>query len=167
MRYSFFATLSSLLGMMCISPHCSYYCNGLSSSGITRPQRYYAIVRLPAAYRRFLLCYRLFRLTHLHGKKLQGLPGYRLFSVINMPSSPTPGKRCSTCQCALYPVGFHVFNRVALPNLESYREVQSVQLSLTASCFDYAVLNLWDCSRRPSDLYPVAGLPCRGGTSSH
>ncbi len=46
-------------------------------------------------------------------------------------------------------------------------EAQSVQLSLTACCFDYAVLNLWDYSRRPSDLYPVAGLPYQDGTPAH
>jgi hypothetical protein len=29
------------------------------------------------------------------------------------------------------------------------------------------VLNLWDYSRRPRVLYPVAGLPCRNGIHTH
>jgi len=42
-------------------------------------------------------------------------------------------------------------------------EAQSLQLSLTACRLDYHVLNLWGRPRRPMDLYPVAGQPCRDG----
>jgi hypothetical protein len=42
-------------------------------------------------------------------------------------------------------------------------EAQYVQLMLTACCLGSPVLNLWDYSRRPRVLYPVAGQPCRNG----
>ncbi len=78
-----------------------------------------------------------------------------------MPSSPTPGKQYSTCQCALYYGGFHYPKGVTLPI--GVFEAQYVQLMLTACCLGSPVLNLWDYSRRPRVLYPVADLPCRNG----
>ena len=121
MRCSFVSTGSSLLSMICMSPQHRYHCNGLSYTGITRHQRYYAIVRLPVAYRWSSFCYHLFHLTRSYCKKPQGLPGCRLFSVFNMPSSQTPGKQNKTCHPALSCIGFQVFNPVALPGHESYR----------------------------------------------
>jgi hypothetical protein len=78
-----------------------------------------------------------------------------------MPSSPTPGKQYSTCQNALYYGGFHYPKGVTLPI--GVFEAQYVQLMLTACCLGSPVLNLWDYSRRPRVLYPVAGLPYRSG----
>jgi hypothetical protein len=59
------------------------------------------------------------------------------------------------------------FRRVkgVVPRIEIF-EAQSLQLALTACCLDPPVLNLWDYSRRPEVLFPVAGLPCRGGIHS-
>jgi hypothetical protein len=41
--------------------------------------------------------------------------------------------------------------------------LHALQLSLTACQLDPPVLNLWDCSRRPEVLLPVAGPRCRFG----
>ena len=103
-----------------MSPQHCYYCNGLSSSGITRPQRYYAIVRLPVADQQFLLYYRLFCLTHHHGKnyRVSRVPVYSLFQHAIVFD---PGEAMQHWPVALHEIGFHVFNRVALPISEFFR----------------------------------------------
>jgi len=67
---------------------------------------------------------------------------------------------------ALHCVDFQLSKTVVLPVYKHF-EALSVQLSLTACCLDPSVLNLWDYSRRPRVLYPVAGLPCRNGIHTH
>ena len=81
-----------------------------------------------------------------------------------MPSSPTPGKQCSTCHthCIIETSAYLTASSFPFTVFEA----QSVQLTLTACCIDPPVLNLWDYSRRPRVLYPVAGLPFRNGTST-
>ncbi len=67
-------------------------------------------------------CFIITRSTYsLSRKKLQGLPGCRLFFISNMPSSTTPEKQCITRQYAMCCFDFHVFNRVILPSYKSYR----------------------------------------------
>ena len=63
---------------------------------------------------------------------------------------------------ALPSVDFRTLNCVVLLFSKDI-EAQSLQLSLTACQLDPPVLTLWGRPRRAKVLYPVAGLPCRGG----
>ena len=47
--------------------------------------------------------------------------------------------------------------------VETY-EAKSLQLTLTACCLAPIVLNIWSYLRLPDVCYPVADLPCRGGS---
>ncbi len=91
-----------------------------------------------------------------------GSPGLPYIHNIQHAIVYDPGKVMQHLPSALHHGGFHTPNGVALSILGSF-EAQSVQLSLTACCLGSPVLNLWDYSRRPRVLYPVAGRPCRNG----
>jgi len=148
---------------MCISPLRCYCCNGLSSSGITRPQRYYAIVRLPVKRQLVLALLSLVPALLSSVRDFTGSPGLPYIHHIQHAIVSDPGKVMQHLPIALHYSGFHTPNGVTLSILGAF-EAQSVQLSLTACCLGSPVLNLWDYSRRPRVLYPVAGLPCRNGT---
>ena len=78
-----------------------------------------------------------------------------------MPCSRTPTRQTSADHLALAHDDVRRVKGV-VPRIETF-EALSLQLSLTACCLDPPVLDLWDYSRRPKVLFPVAGLPCRSG----
>ena len=57
MRCNFVATISLFLGIDDVSSQHCYSCDVLSSSGITRLQRYYDVIRLPLPLLPFSLYY--------------------------------------------------------------------------------------------------------------
>ena len=136
MRFSFVATLSSLLR------HCPTPCS--ASIGP-----------------RFVItCSNLSQLF----RDTTGSPGLPYIpniqhAIVSDPEEVAQHLPDALCQC-----GFHYPNGVALPI--GVFEAQYVQLMLTACCLAPSVLNLWDYSRRPRVLYPVTGLSYRNGIPS-
>jgi len=149
---------------MCMSPRRCCCCNGLSSFGITRHHRYYAIVRLPAMHRLVLALLSLVPTSLSSLRDNAGSPGLPSIPNVQHAIVSDPGEQCSTYQSPCTILASALLTASPIPF--GAFEAQSVQLSLTAYCLDCPVLNLWDYSRRPRGLYPVAGLPYRSGTST-
>ena len=71
--------------------------NSLSSIGITRFHRYYAVIRLPARHLVSSLCIACTPYSSLQWKDLQDLPSCRNISMRNVPRSTTPRRPLSSC----------------------------------------------------------------------
>ena len=116
MRCSFVSTGSSFLCMICMSLQCCYCCNGLSSSGITRPQRYYATVRLPASHQLVLTLLSLVPILHSSLSDAAGSPELPNYSQYPTCHRLRPrGSNTAPVKYALYYVDFQIFNSVVLP----------------------------------------------------
>jgi len=114
MRCSFVSTVSSLLCMACISLLRCCCCSGLSSSGVTQPQRDYTTVRLPASLQLILTLLSLVSIYSLSLRDSAGYPQWPFIPNVQHAIVIHPGEVIQHLPCALYPVGFQLVNIVAL-----------------------------------------------------
>jgi len=166
MRFSFVSTLSSVLSMICNSLWRCYCCSVLSSSGITRPHKYYDTVRLPTMHQPVLALLSLVPALQSYITDIAGSPGLPYIPNIHHAIVSAPGKALQHLPIRTTSIVASAY-LTASPFPFSAFEALSVQRLLTAWCLVPSVLNLWDYSRRPRIHYPVTGLPCRSGILTH
>ena len=88
-RVNFVSTVTSRLSADRVSFSRVAVCYLLSSGGVTRLLRYYEVIRLPDAVQPFLPVTVVRAFSHSWEQR-QGLPGYRVIVMSNMPWSRTP-----------------------------------------------------------------------------
>ncbi len=160
MRCSFVATCSPPLRAEDVSSHRSTMCGILSSSGITRLHQYYDAIRLPALDLPFSLFGRP-AYSHLW-KQVQGLPGYRIITMSDMPWSPTPGKWARLAKSARPMLTSTSTTVSSFPTRHFRGSIPSTN-RLTACLLAVLRLKKNVTTLPPKTRYPVAGLPSGTG----
>ena len=98
------------------------------------------------------------------GKRVQGLPGYHIFTLSDMPCSQTPGKRNPACLYRRFRVDFRARKHVILPDyvISGLNHFSLTAYGLTARC---PTLNRTSYPVRSKDSLPSGWLDLPGRAS--
>ena len=98
------------------------------------------------------------------GKRFQGLPGYHIFTLSDMPCSQTPGKRKPARHYRRLHVDFRVCNHVILPilSISGLNHFNLTAYGLSSGC---PTLNRFSYPQRFKDSLPGGWLDLPGRAS--